>query len=1107
MTENNRALSHILIVKSSAGAGKTYNLALRYLQLLLQDKITDSPIKTHISNIVAITFTNKAAHEMRSRIIEWMKRIILDLPFEGSSGRPIDEILKNRSGVSGNGTEDLKTLEDSIKEAIEINFEALIKNFYDFNVSTIDSFVNLTLKASAFKLNLLPDFDISVDSAGYIDIVLQECLQKILEDNAVKERFDRFLRNYIELEGEYVNWIPKDFLRDIISSFWREEAKENATFIYKANISHIERIKNRIEEEVSGLGSYLKATEGMKPDKRFINALEQFSISKKSEIKGSSYFLRPTIAASLNKGSAQPDSEHEDLWKDILGSLSMFFEAVSESKFSSYVDIYLLFKKVLSKEITHNKRIVLIEQLNTLLQHILDKEHFIPEIYYALAERYSHFLIDEFQDTNHLQWKNVEILAEEALSRGGTLFLVGDKKQAIYRWRGGKSELVDEVALKYSAYPVYEFKLTENYRSDEYIVKFNNTVFDATNLNSLIESTAQAYSPENMPNVMETYADTAQVFISTKADKGYISIERMVEQADAQEQELVKDNFSSLSKDEKNEITKDRFRQVIRRIKDRGVFQDKDIAVLVRRKEEARFIVRILLETGFSVESEFTVNVRNNHLVKEMIDFLSFINAPDDDLAFAGFLTGSIFQNRTLLPEGRIIQWIEHNRIKGNSGYLYETFKESHKNIWDEYFEYFFKRAGYLPLYELVVLFLKKWRILINYPGDAPYFMHVCELIKEREALEGNNLNKFLQFWNGNSSIFFRDSQEGEKPFLLNTFEGTNAVKVMTIHRAKGLQFPVVILPFLKLNAFGVSDARNKTKYFVREKEDMHLLYIKKDFTKYSQKLNKIYQEKEAEYLLDELNNMYVACTRAQKELYIFLGDSKRQKNYLIDYLFQIEGLKAYIHGDVIEMGRQTNAVPPEDGGKETGDKTKTDAGSLLFDDLGDDIKWMEKIGTKLEGVPGFFKEQLFAKKKGDVIHYILSLITRLPDQYEGFLDTCISAGIARYVFHPYAREIRKMIVNVFLNLEFKRFFQPEEGALVYTEKEIIDSRGNAYKVDRITITDDCIDIVDFKTGETRSGEHARQIMHYAGLIENIHPDKPIKKYILYLDEGGIKEV
>ena len=159
-------------------------------------------------------------------------------------------------------------------------------------------------------------------------------------------------------------------------------------------------------------------------------------------------------------------------------------EAVSESKFTSYIEVYDLFKEMLTTEITYRKRLILIEQLNRLLQDVMRKTHFVPEIYYALSERYTHFLIDEFQDTNHLQWKNIEVLTEEAIARGGTLFLVGDKKQAIYRWRGGKSELVDEVAAHYSAYRIDEQNLTTNYRSDGEIVSFNNAVFSAENLTS-----------------------------------------------------------------------------------------------------------------------------------------------------------------------------------------------------------------------------------------------------------------------------------------------------------------------------------------------------------------------------------------------------------------------------------------------------------------------------------------------------------------------------------------------------------------------------------------------------------------------------------------------
>lgn len=1119
MAEKPRTPHQVMIVKSSAGAGKTYNLALRYLQLLLLDKTGGYPGKTRISNIVAITFTNKAAREMRSRIIDWMKRIILDLTFEGSLNKPIDEISGSGTGINNDGNNNSENFKNLIKEAIERNFEELIKNFYDFNVGTIDSFVNLTLKASTFKLDLLPDFDISIDSATYIDIVLQECLQKILEDDVVRAKFDWFLKNYIELEGERVKWIPKDFLRDIISGFWGEEAKENADFIYKDNISGIRNIKNKVENEISELSSYLKKTEGMKPEKRFIDALDKFSLSAKTGNKLSNYFLRQSLEASMNKNSLQPDMEHENSWKNILSLLSIYFETISESKFSSYVDIYLLFKKILNREITHNKKLVLIEQLNTLLQQILDREHFVPEIYYALAENFSHFLIDEFQDTNHLQWKNIEILAEEALSRGGTLFLVGDKKQAIYRWRGGKSELVDDVIKKYKTYPVYELKLSKNYRSDESIVKFNNVIFKSSSLKSLIESATEGISPDNLSTILETYSDSWQQFVSTKEGRGYISIEKITADNNGDRENPTDNDVDSFSKLQINEIIKNRFIQLIRDIKNRGIYRDKDIAVLVRRKEEARLIVRALLETGCSVESEFTVNVRNNPRIREMINFLSFINAPDNDLAFAGFLTGTIFQKKTLLSVERINQWIEKIRTERNPDLLYRKFQDEYQHVWDEFFEYFFKRAGYLPLYELVVLFLKKWEALTSFPDDAPFFMHICELIKEREIYEGSNLNKFLQFWNNDSISTFQDRPEGEKPFLLNTFEGTNAVKVMTIHRAKGLQFPLVILPFLKFTSFSSSDAGGKTKYFVKEGKNIQLLYIKKDFTRFSQKLGDIYQQKEAEYLLDELNNIYVSSTRAEKELYIFLSESKKQKNHLIDYLFNLEDLKKYVNSNTIKIGtevRAENIGDTKDNREDTrqrhkekkeNEHEKTDKDSLLFGNIGNDIKWMKKINTDSEEMTVFFKEQLFAKKKGDTVHYILSLIKRLPDEYGDFLKSCISAGIAKYAFHPYTSEIKDIVAKFFLNPEFKKFFTPDNKALVYTEKEITDITGNAYKVDRIIITGPRIDIVDFKTGEIYSADHSRQIIHYGELLEKIHPGKLIKKYILYIDEGIVREI
>ena len=359
-------------------------------------------------------------------------------------------------------------------------------------MSTIDSFVNLILKASAFKLNLPPDFDISLESSSMIDLVLRECLQKISEDTTVRVTFDRFIDNYIETEGNNVSWLPKDLLKNIISSLWNEELKENKDFIVNRHSRVlVTDLRKTIEETAQKLKDTIMENPDILPRSDFLKALDAcIDIIGNEPGRGAS-FQKQSLNACFKKGSCSADASQEALWQDLIRLRAPFVEAVSESKFTSYIEVYDLFKEMLTTEVTYRKRLILIEQLNRLLQDVMRKTYFVPEIYYALSERYTHFLIDEFQDTNHLQWKNIEVLTEEAIARGGTLFLVGDKKQAIYRWRGGKSELVDEVAADYSAYRIDEQTLATNYRSDGEIVSFNNAVFGAENLTGIIDSHSQ----------------------------------------------------------------------------------------------------------------------------------------------------------------------------------------------------------------------------------------------------------------------------------------------------------------------------------------------------------------------------------------------------------------------------------------------------------------------------------------------------------------------------------------------------------------------------------------------------------------------------------------
>ncbi len=1132
----------IITVRSSAGAGKTYSLAQYYLRLLVMDQISGTQAKNRIPNIVALTFTNKAAAEMRARIIDWMKRIILDLPLRNSSQKPIDEILalamqsehdsgysildtgykqekpdkpeKRRSGDeesdsskqnqassieyrATNVEKEEQSIQARVRRAIEADFEDILKHFYDFNVGTIDSFVNLILKASAFRLNLPPDFDISTDSTPLIDLVVRECLQSLGENAAIRRIFDRFIESYIDMEGENVNWTARGFFKDTISDLWREESKENKEFLYRDTGKMLTDIGKKTDQTAASLLRSLNGDPDIVLRADLRNALPYAVDLKKNTVSESKCFSRRSLGESILKRSKSPDDEQEKLWHEVLYGRRIFVETLSEGKYAPYVEAYGLFKRMLLKEVTFRKRVILIEQLNKLLQGVIRQKGFVPEIYYALAERYTHFLVDEFQDTNQLQWQNIEALAEEALGRGGTLFLVGDKKQAIYRWRGGNAELIDHVTSRYGAYRVRELVLRNNYRSGEHIIMFNNTVFGRENLRSLIDAIADAHPQQSKEKILDAYRGSTQAAVDAAYGAGYVRIEKIVERDEGGEE---KDSFL---KDEKEQIVSEKLTQVMRSIKDRGVFEYRDVAILVRRRKEAELVVRTLLEIGISVESEFTVNIKNNGLVKELLSLMRFFNSPDDDLAFAEFITGRIFHSKAAMPERTIFEWLTEARINSGGNRLYKIFQRDHSDIWEGYFEHLFKRTGYLPLYDLFTLIVKRWGVFKNFPEDIPYILHLCEIIKMQEGSGRNNLSDFLELCARASDASYDETSEAEKQFLLNTTEGANAVKVLTIHKAKGLQFPVVILPFLKLTTFGASDSRDKNKIVVSEGNDLKLFYIKKNYRQVSPALEDIYRQREREFLLDELNNAYVACTRAEKELYIFLADSVKQKNFLIDYIFTVEDLRGYAKGNVIEIGR--HAELPAAAAKK--DHPDTFPKELCFNDMDDGMQWAEMFRKKFIKPETVSRRSITAQDKGDLIHYILSLIHALPHDHLPYVRRSIQAGIAKLNAPFSEEEIEEALVQLFSNTQVLSFFQPEGGAVVFTEKEIIDSGGSAVKVDRLIIHSSSLDVVDFKTGETRSDEHVKQIMNYGRILQLLHPDKTVSKYLVYIDDNTVIKV
>ncbi len=1080
----------VVTVRSSAGAGKTYNLALRYLRLLIPSPSSGDAAK--IPQIVAITFTNKAASEMRSRIVEWMKRIILDIPFDTSSSSPVEDLAG--AGLS-------ETEKRAIRTVMDKNLHTVLHNFHDFKVSTIDSFVNLTLKASAFSLSLPPDFEISTDSSTFIEMVVQDMLQTIGQNSSTRETFDRFIESYISLEGENAGWNPGDLLRGVIGSFWQEETKENRSF---ASLSPVPKAGNAAVQATAAAGdliSYLDSHRTIPVHEGFMKALRGFSLALK-EGKISDYFIRPTFTQSLRKGGRLDSDEPERLWQNIRSSLGILMEERAESKYAFYLEVYALFKKALRQQVTGRQRIVLIDQLNQLLQEIIGRNGFIPEIYYALSDRYLHFLIDEFQDTNRLQWMNMSVLIDEAISRGGTLFVVGDKKQAIYRWRGGTPDLVDEVIRQHQSRGVADIFLGENYRSCGQIVDFANAVFHEKMIAEVAEKVIGTGETNLISAIVDTYRDSIQNCLPGRTGEGYVWAERITDSGS-------RDSGSQSSPKERMQTAvTERFSTIVGEIRRSGAFRDRDIAVLVRTKSEAEPLISALLEAGIPVNSDSTVDLRNNPAIQELVSLLRFINDSDDDLSFAGFITGSLFRGRFPQEGSSILSWLMDKRISDPSLPLYHSFRNDYPQIWTDYFVPFFAYAGYLPLYDLVTLFFTRWAVFDQAPDNRPFFLRFAELITEREGTGENRLQDFVDFWNGDSRQRGKASQEKEASFLLKTTEGADAVRVMTIHKAKGLQFPVVIIPFALCTTFGASGSPDKNRYFVDDGREIRLLHLTKESAPYSPRLRSLDRLREANHLLDELNNLYVACTRAERELYILLPDSTRQKNLFAEQVFAALSPFASDGKQRLEMGHKTES--PVKGSLRPGQTTYAENGVAAVNELDLLSHFSPAYDRALRKgiVPGdtigSWQEQQRARRRGEAIHYILSLVDRLPEGWteHNALDSLVDAGVARYACHSEKDLLRDSVKGIFANPSLAVFFTHKPGDTVLREQEITDDTGLTHKADRIVITGETVHVIEFKTGKVRHKAHGDQIALYGSLVKSLYPDKKVFTHLAYLDTG-----
>ena len=1036
----------VRVVEASAGSGKTYALAKRYIQLLLDPKLKIEEVP--IRSILAITFTNKAAFEMKERILKFLKQ----LAFGKFSPQEEAEILAP-IGISP---------DEAAKRAFSI-MELIIRHYNFFQVQTIDKFINALLSGCAFKIGLTANFKIKTNSDDYLLYSLDNLIDLAAHNKDIRRVFESFLHNYLYLENR-TGWFPKNDMHSILATLFAQHNTYGVLFNEGPFLPEdIIKKKRYIYELIKELNE--KLPEGA--DKRFMSALEKFIKAAKDgwDVDAlSSYFAREFLP--LRKG-VESTTALDKLWDNIRTQLKELCEEEAFSIFNPYVQSFNLVLAGL-REKAGKDDVLFLGELNKKAGELFDKEGLtVQEMYYRLATRFRHYLIDEFQDTSRLQWRNLKPMAEEALSTGGSLFYVGDRKQAIYGFRGGEVALFDELKESFRAFNVVTETLAKNYRSARAIVEFNNTVFSLANLKTMIAKKQDYEEQKNKGGILFNEEDIRE-------------LEHIFEGAHQSFREGAPEGYCRFEyidldkKEERDEVIRSR---TVAAVKDLLLrYRPRDIAVLTRNNMQIETVTNWLLHEGLQVESDRTSNIKENTLIQDLIFFLKFLDSPIDNSAFAQFLLSGLFAKASGLKPEALQEFLLDLRPEISSQRdftLYTEFRSKHKKIWDELLAEFFQNVGLYPLYEMLVSLYNRFGLLEHFQGSQAFLMHFLELVKEQEN-DHPDLASFLEYF---------EALEGEELFI--NISRHDAIRLLTVHKSKGLEFPVVILPFLGMDIQVGAQGDNQQAYMLLQNgEGLNLVRRKKQYLQFSQRLSAIYRHEYKKAFISELNTMYVALTRAKSEMVGFIpkkvGISFNFASFLIpEHMFNVgEAGEAALSQEPVE---ELPLFPP-----------------AQYED------WIVFLKEEFQDARGLLNRAKCLE--GELMHFLLSFVGNLTEQS---VPDLIKGA---------AQEALQRFPNVSLEEPLKRFekilkekalqpFLAPQRAEVFCEKEVVDRHGITKRLDRLIVADKEVIIVDYKSSEEEADAHRQQVNEYRNILSKIYQGKKVTCYLVYLDSLKVEEV
>ncbi|MEI3788124.1 MULTISPECIES: UvrD-helicase domain-containing protein [unclassified Chryseobacterium] len=1040
------------VINASAGSGKTYALVQRLLMICLRYPNQQQSIR----NILALTFTNKAANEMKERILSWLGKFSADNFAQNSDLKNIQKAFE---------ADGLKITIDELHNRSKKLLDYVLHNYSTLNIGTIDRFNSRLVRSFSYELGLAKNFNLEIEAEPFLIEAVDKMLDQIGENENISNSFMDYVDYSLE-NNERINLNKNlyDSAKEFVKDIHYEHLKSNKSF----DDTNYENIKNTLRKEIvqNKKRSAELAAQSIEIFRSRNIDIEDFAQGKNgiggffTKVQDFYNQKRPgfpfpttqeeSVVNNYRKGASSKSKNKEPEIFEILDQLLdnrmqlilLYIETQKKEKILSALLPLKVNKDIQDelKKIEEENDLVLLSKFNILINENLKNE---PSafIYEKVGSQFQHYFFDEFQDTSELQWQNFIPLRDHSVSTENTSFtLVGDPKQSIYRFRGGESKLMLDIINKkeFSPKEAALLVLKDNWRSAKNIVQFNNELY--------------RYHSEGLEE------EHRNIFGEDAEQSSKSQIEGRVKVS----------LIENLTNEDFYNDTSERMRKDIQESLDNG-FKFSDITILCRGNFDIFSYSQKLgnlkvnyhgEETNIKTISDKGLTLELSNTLKAVIEFLRWEINPKNKpnlIMMMYYLNalGRIHMADFTLEMNKILEIETHEEILQ---FIQNTYSLKLKQ--DN-----FPRFN---LYNFVEYYINEFAVENK---ETDFLLNFLEMLFNFTQNAGASTKEFLKYWDEEASAY-----------TIQASENIDAVQIMTIHKSKGLEFPIVFIPMMNKNR-----DNEFTNWFDTNNDDalksVNINQFSKNLEVYDEEIEAFNKKNSYKNLIDRLCLQYVATTRPVEQLFFYLQKANKTSNNL--------ELLEFFNGKNTEESDEFDLyeVHPEMLKKYSKDKTS------LFKTK--DIQNLKNINENRASIKIATPSKNYQVRNEKVriglfVHELLSKINTEKDTAK-VLESYVLDG---QITVEEKNEIQETLVQIIR--KYAEFF--DEKWEVINEKDImISERGQShiFRPDRILKSEEGYVIVDFKTGE-ETEKNQQQIENYKRILESLGR-KVLKTQLIYL--------